>query len=577
MRRSRLIAFSVCLIAVLATTVMLVGTSGDTRIVDAAMQNDLATVRSLIKQATDVNISQGDGMTALHWAALNGNSEMADTLVHAGANVRATTRLGGYTPLFMAAKSGFPAVIEVLIKAGADAKAAAIDGITPLMMAASSGNIDSLERLIQAGADVNAIETERGQTALVFAATFNQADAIKVLLRHGAEVNKKSKPLKPAVRAPQGAVQPPQQQGQAAQGQQPAQRGQRGQQEPAAPPAQQAAQGQQAPQAPAGQRGQRGQQGQGGQVPRDSQRSGGNPRGELTPLMYAARQGHMNAIRALLEGGANINEVSGDHSTALVLASINGHFDVAKYLVEQGADLAIATLDGVTPLYAIVNTQWAPQTDIPQPSTKYEKTHYLDLMKLELDRGADPNARLRKDPWYTVNKESTNAAGTTPFWKCAAVGDIDGMHLLIGRGADPNIPNVDGITALLVAAGAGFHGNNEMTAPYGRLAAVQYLVEEMHADINTVDSAAAGPRNDTMNTSRAAGGFTALHAAAARGDNVMIMYLVSKGAHVDAVSRNGTTVVDMANGPRQRVQPYPETVALLEMLGSVNSHKCVSC
>src|SRR5215469_6231064 len=118
MRRNRLTAFSACLIAVLATAVMLVGTSGDTRIVDAAMQNDLATVRSLIKQATDVNISQGDGMTALHWAALNGNSEMADTLVHAGANVRATTRLGGYTPLFMAAKSGFPAVIEVLLKAG---------------------------------------------------------------------------------------------------------------------------------------------------------------------------------------------------------------------------------------------------------------------------------------------------------------------------------------------------------------------------------------------------------------------------------------------------------------------------
>jgi hypothetical protein len=99
----------------------------------------------------------------------------------------------------------------------------------------------------------------------------------------------------------------------------------------------------------------------------------------------------------------------------------------------------------------------------------------------------------------------------------------------------------------------------------------------MHADVNYTDTAAAGPRNDTMNTSRAAGGFSALHAAAARGDNAMIMYLVSRGARVDAVSKNGTTVVDMANGPRQRVQPYPETVALLEMLGAVNSHKCVSC
>jgi hypothetical protein len=73
------------------------------------------------------------------------------------------------------------------------------------------------------------------------------------------------------------------------------------------------------------------------------------------------------------------------------------------------------------------------------------------------------------------------------------------------------------------------------------------------------------------------GGYTALHNAAARGDNQMILYLVSKGARADAVSRNGTTAVDMANGPRQRIQPYPETVALLEMLGAKNSHKCVSC
>jgi ankyrin repeat protein len=540
MKSKILIVSGAILSTVLFTTVMFRGAIGDTRIADAAMQNDLQTVRSLIKQAIDVNSAQGDGMSALHWAALNGNAEIADLLIHAGANVRATTRLGAYTPLFMAAKAGYSTLVDILLKAGADPKTPAMDGITPLMMAASSGSVESLEFLIKAGAEINAVETERGQTALIFAATFNQPDAIKTLLTHGALVDKKSNPLKPAVRAPQGLVQPVQQRGQAPSGQ-------------------------------------RGQAAQGGQNSDESTRSGGNPRGELTPLMYATRQGNMSAVRALVEGGADINAVSADHSTPLVLATINGSFDVAKYLVEQGADLAISSMDGVTPLYAIVNTQWAPQTDIPQPSTKYEQTHYLDLMKLELDRGANPNARLRKDPWYTVNKEATNAAGTTPFWKCAAVGDMDGMRLLMDRGADPNIPNVDGISPLLIAAGAGFHGNNEMTAPYGRLTAVQYLVEELHADVNTVDTAAAGPRNDTMNTARAAGGFTALHAAAARGDNAMIMYLVSKGARVDAVSRNGTTIVDMANGPRQRVQPYPETVALLEMLGAVNSHKCVSC
>src|SRR5215471_13010587 len=138
MKPKLLSAFALGLIAIMCAAALLVATGGETRIADAAQHNDLATVRNLIKQATDVNTPQGDGMTALHWAAINGNGDMAESLIHAGANVRATTRLGGYTPLFMAAKAGYANVIDVLLKAGADAKVAAIDGITPLMMAASS-------------------------------------------------------------------------------------------------------------------------------------------------------------------------------------------------------------------------------------------------------------------------------------------------------------------------------------------------------------------------------------------------------------------------------------------------------
>ena len=68
-----------------------------------------------------------------------------------------------------------------------------------------------------------------------------------------------------------------------------------------------------------------------------------------------------------------------------------------------------------------------------------------------------------------------------------------------------------------------------------------------------------------------------MHHAASRGDNAMIRYLVSKGADVTLVNRGGQTTVDMANGPVQRVQPYPETIKLLEGLGAKNNHKCVSC
>ena len=520
-------ALCASLIGVLSTTLVLWGAAADTRVADAAMGRDIETVRLLIRQAADVNSSQGDGMTALHWAALNGDRELAKLLLYAGANVGAATRLGAYTPLFLAAKAGFAPVIDVLVKAGADATSPGMDGITPLMMAASSGETEAVRLLVEAGADVNAAETERGQTALGFAAAFNNPDAIKMLLEYGADVDKKSNPRKAAVR-PNRRRQGQQQQ----QGQQ---------------------QGQRRPQ------------------------TGGNPRGELTPLMYATRQGHIEAARALVVGRANLEEVSADHSTALLIATINGNFDVAKFLVQEGADVTMASMDGATPLFSVANIQWAPKADEPPPTTKYEETQHLDLMKLLLDSGADPNARTTKNPWYSSNREGTSSAGITPFWRCAAIGDIDCVRLLIAYGADPDIANSDGITPLLIAAGAGFHGINELTTPTGRLASVKYLVEHLDVDVNEIDTAEGSPRNDTMNTSRFAGGFSALHNAAARGDNTMILYLVSKGARVDAVSRNGTTVVDMANGPRQRIQPYSDTVALLELLGSKNTHKCISC
>ena len=93
------------------------------------------------------------------------------------------------------------------------------------------------------------------------------------------------------------------------------------------------------------------------------------------------------------------------------------------------------------------------------------------------------------------------------------------------------------------------------------MAAIKYLVEDLHADVNARDNT----------------GYTPLHHAAARGDNEMILYLVAHGADVKAVSRNGRTTVDMANGPVQRLSPLPETIALLEKLGAKNQHRCVSC
>jgi hypothetical protein len=206
---------------------------------------------------------------------------------------------------------------------------------------------------------------------------------------------------------------------------------------------------------------------------------------------------------------------------------------------------------------------------------------------------------VRKKVWYTqynFDLLRVDETGAAPFWRAAYASDIAAMKLLLAYGADPNLtttkppanarfqqggtrsgdPNrvsnlptipTGGphIPPLVSAAGAGygegFAANAHRFAPTGMLAAVQFLVEEVHADVNARD----------------ADGNTALHNAAARGDNEMIRYLVSKGADVTVVNRSGQTTVDMANGPVQRTQPYPETIKLLESLGATNNHRCVSC
>ena len=143
-------------------------------VADAAMRGEVQTVRALLKQGADVNQAQGDGMTALHWAAMSNNTELAQLLLYAGANVRATTRINGYTPLFLASQHGHPELVETLLKGGADAKAVAVTGSTPLMLAAAAGSVRAVELLLDAGADVNARDSARGQTALMYAAGHNR-------------------------------------------------------------------------------------------------------------------------------------------------------------------------------------------------------------------------------------------------------------------------------------------------------------------------------------------------------------------------------------------------------------------
>ncbi|MDE3155903.1 MAG: ankyrin repeat domain-containing protein [Acidobacteriota bacterium] len=571
------------MVAVLAVSATgLRASADDTPVADAAMRGDVAAVRTLLQQGADVNAAQGDGMTALHWAAVEGNLPLAQMLIYAGADTHATTRIGGYTALDIAAKDGHADVVQALLKGGADPKTVNAYGTTPLMLAAAAGSVPAVTALIEAGADVNARERVHGETALMLAAAYDRTGAMQALLAHGADWKPtstvldwatlpKNDPRLPHFHFP-GA--------QAAKAKGPAAHG-----------------------AAAHEKGQPATAGVGQKKPANPF-AGRTPywklvgtQGGLSALLFAARQGYSDAAMVLLNHGADVNEVdAGDHTSPLLIAIINGHYDLAEQLLAHGADPNLAEANGVTPLYAVINCQWSSKVDYPQP-TAYEQqaTSYLTLMKDLLAHGANPNARLKEKVWYSgynFDLSGLDESGATPFWRAAYAADVDAMKLLVAHGADPTIwtrktqqssgfyrtfSKVDhsglkpvpvggpDIPPLLAAAGEGYGwsltSNQHRFAAAGPLAAVKYLVDVLHVDVNARD----------------ADGNTALHNAAARGDNAMILFLVSKGADIAAVNRNGQSVADMANGPVQRVNPYPETIALVQRLGGKLLHKCLSC
>src|SRR5438132_29406 len=122
-------------------------------VVEAAKTGDAKAVRLAIAQG-NVNMTEADGTTALHWAVRRGDLESIDVLLQAGAQVGAATRYG-VTPLYLAAQKGNATVIERLLKGGADAKWIGPDGDTVLMTAARAGNAEAIKVLVAHGADVN--------------------------------------------------------------------------------------------------------------------------------------------------------------------------------------------------------------------------------------------------------------------------------------------------------------------------------------------------------------------------------------------------------------------------------------
>jgi ankyrin repeat protein len=429
--------------AVLLAGQALVHAAGS-EVADAAAKGDKAAVRALIQKKSDVNASQVDGTTALHWAAEADDLETADLLIRAGAKVMAANQAGA-TPLTLASINGSAAMIEKLAKAGADVNASLTrSGDTALMIASRTGKVDAVKALIESGAKVNAKESWGGTTALMWAAAERHPGVVKLLIERGADVNAKSNFVPSA-------------------------------------------------------------SGRGFEGTTPSATSPGKPEefasGLLTPLMFAAREDDLESARLLVAASAEVDAVGGDGKNALSLAIFDGSYDVASFLVDHHANVNQADAQRFTPLFWAVdrrNMETAP--NFPWMVT----ADPMPLIKQLLDAGADPNAVIDNTPRARMREGSPRIVFATALMRAAFAGDLELVQLLLAQRANPHVISKDRETVLEAATGTAFiNGYNRQHSPEERLAVVKTLVE-LGEDVNWADSYGITPLMGAANLGDAA-------------------------------------------------------------------------
>ncbi|HEU4618708.1 MAG TPA: ankyrin repeat domain-containing protein [Gammaproteobacteria bacterium] len=441
----------------------------------------------------------------------------------------------GAFPLSEAAMRGSTEIVAVLLGAGADANAANPEGETALMEVARTGNVAAAKLLLDAGADVDAKEHWGGQSALMWAAAQSQPEMIRFLAAHGADVDARG-----AVRNWQRKVI----------------------KEPR---------------------------------PKDMNQGG------FTPLLYAAREGCIECAKALVAAGADLNLPDPQRLTPLSMALLNLHFDLAAYLIEAGADVNKWDLYGRTPLYLAADTNTLPVMGngamVVLPSM--DKLTALDVARMLLERGANPNIQLKRRPPYRNvpqdrGGDSILSQGATPLLRAARAGDAPFVELLLEHGALVDLPSNQGVTPLMAAAGLEYglrvtRGRNRTEE--GVLKTLQLLVDagaDVNARMLTEPKGAAAAhllvidqrlgdysydyRGRQVPSPRAVPHRTALHGAAMKGFDSIVEFLVAHGADLYAKDANGRTPLDLAKGDynepflRQAAEPHEDTVKLLEKL-----------
>jgi ankyrin repeat protein len=436
----------------------------------------------------------------------------------------------GTTPLHWAVYENDVAKVDALLRAHADVNARNRFGSTPLYEAALAGNTEVIRKLLKAGANPD-IANAGGMTPLMVVARTPNVEAAEALIKAGADVNAKEESrgqtalIFAAAQGQPGIVRALLKGGADPEIRTPSNLGQR----------------------------------QVSNEPRAQQR----PVGNMNALMYAARQGCALCARYLIEGGANPSAMDPENTDALQYALLSLNFDAAKEIILGGAEVNRWDWWGRSHLYALADVSTLPKGGRAD-QLSLDRTQPIEIAKLLLERGADPDIQLKLLPPYRAlgndrGLDTMLTFGATALIRAAKAGDTPLVKLLLEHGADPNLPTNRGITPIQAAAGLGSNDIDSRGIDKTQPQAIETIkvLLAFKADINGRDAST---------------GRTALHGAAMWGWNDVVQFLVDNGADLYAKDSGGKLPLDSALGTaggfgRQQVSnPRPETAELIRKL-----------